>query len=126
VNKSAAVYSGQGGCTDFPFDVAPLKSSNTPITFPKLHVVLATHLLGSTSRRLLVNAVKLCCADHLPAAVHHKHFVPHDGSAIQKWDRHVNRMSQGSAKLSAGAWNLCTCGIRLYRRELIDRGRRVT
>lgn len=68
VNKSAAVYSGQGGCTDFPFDVAPLKSSNTPITFPKLHVVLATHLLGSTSRRLLVNAVKLCCADHLPAA----------------------------------------------------------
>ncbi|MFB6452094.1 hypothetical protein [Bradyrhizobium tunisiense] len=33
------------------------KCSNEAITFPKLNVVLAIHLFGSTSRRLLVNAV---------------------------------------------------------------------
>ncbi|MGY3652024.1 hypothetical protein ACVWW2_007315 [Bradyrhizobium sp. LM4.3] len=51
---------------------------NKSIAFPKLNVVLVMHLLGSASRRLLVNAVELCSADHLPAAVHHEHFVPHD------------------------------------------------
>ncbi|MDH2347189.1 MULTISPECIES: hypothetical protein [unclassified Bradyrhizobium] len=61
-----------------------MKNSNEPATFPKLDVVLAVYFLNSTSRRLLVNAVKLCGADHSPAAVHHEHFVPHDGSPIQK------------------------------------------
>jgi hypothetical protein len=51
--------------------------SNKSIAFPKLNVVLAMHLLGSTPRRLLVNAVELRHADHLPAAVHHECFVPH-------------------------------------------------
>ncbi|MGY4429640.1 hypothetical protein ACVWWO_002117 [Bradyrhizobium sp. F1.13.1] len=63
-----------------------------PIAFPKLHVVLAIHLLGSTSRRLLVNTVKLCCADHLPQSTTNT-LYPHDGSPIQKGDRQVNRMS---------------------------------
>ncbi|WP_407114238.1 hypothetical protein [Bradyrhizobium sp. LMG 9283] len=35
------------------------KDRNEPVDFPKLNVVLATHLLGSISRRVLVNAVKL-------------------------------------------------------------------
>ncbi|WP_167772295.1 hypothetical protein [Bradyrhizobium frederickii] len=60
---------------------------NKSIAVPKLNVVLAMHLLGSTSRRLLVNAVKLCSADHAPTAVHHEHFVPHDGSPKRKRDR---------------------------------------
>lgn len=49
---------------------------NEPIAFPKLNVVLVMHFLGAAPRRLLVNAVELCSADHLPAAVHHEHLVP--------------------------------------------------
>lgn len=59
-----------------------LKHGDEPIAFPKLDVVLAMHLFGSTSRSLLVDAVELCGADHLPAAVHHEHSVPHDGSPV--------------------------------------------
>ena len=65
---------------------------NKSIAFPKLHVVLAVHLLGSTSRRLLVNAIELCGADHSPIPVHHEHFVPHDGSPEHKRGPHHNRM----------------------------------
>lgn len=58
--------------------------SNKSIAFPKLNVVLAMHLLGSTPRRLLVNAVELCRADHWSGAVHHKRFVPHDAIRSQR------------------------------------------
>lgn len=77
-----ALYSGQaiasiflGRCTS--------KDRDEPIPFPKLNVVLAMHLLGSTSRSLLIDAVELRGADHSSVAVHHEHSVPHDGSAIQ-------------------------------------------
>lgn len=36
-----------------------LKHGDEPIAFPKLDVVLAMHLLGSTSRSLLVDAAPL-------------------------------------------------------------------
>lgn len=53
-------------------------------TFPKLNVVLAIHWFGSTSRRLLINAVELGGANHVPAAVYHEHFVPHDAVPSQR------------------------------------------
>ena len=84
---------------------------NEPIAFPKLNVVLVMHFLGAAPRRLLVNAVELCSADHLPAAVHHEHLVPHDAVRSKRVDHHRTRMSgQGSAKRSATQRNHCTCG----------------
>jgi len=78
---------------------------NESIAFPKLNVVLVMHLLGSASRRLLVNAVELCSADHLPAAVHHEHLVPH--SAVR---------SQGRPSSYSNA-RLRHCQTRLWRTE---------
>ncbi|WP_206734890.1 hypothetical protein, partial [Bradyrhizobium zhanjiangense] len=76
-----SAYSQANGRLDFR-SMLHVEDGDKPIPFPKLNVVLAMHLLGSTSRRLLVDAVELRGADHSAAAVHHEHSVPHDSSPI--------------------------------------------
>ncbi|WFU25574.1 hypothetical protein QA649_05010 [Bradyrhizobium sp. CB1717] len=58
------------------------KNGDEPISFPKLNVVLPAHLLGSTSRSLLVDAVELRGADHSPPAVHYKQSPVKNSEAI--------------------------------------------
>jgi hypothetical protein len=84
--------------------------SNESIALPKLNVVLVMHLLGSASRRLLVNAVELCSADQLPAAVHHEHLVPHNAVRSQRRPSSYSNVRLSRCQTRRGARNLCTCG----------------
>ncbi|MET4277757.1 hypothetical protein ABIB68_006433 [Bradyrhizobium sp. F1.2.2] len=125
VNKSGGSLFQTGRLHRFPFDVD--LESNTPITFPKLHVVLATN--RSARRLAACSSMQSSFAAQITCRVRCTTNTLYRMMAVpsKRGTRHVSRMSlQSSAKLSAGAWNLCTCGIRLYRRYLIDRGRRVT
>lgn len=82
------------------------KYSNEAITFPKLKVVLAGHLFGSTSRRMLVNAVELR-RNYLPTAVHHNALY----RTMQSVNRHVIECpSKAAPNFNACAQNLYTCG----------------
>ncbi len=62
-----ALYSGQAIASIF-LRRCTSKDGDEPIPFPKLNVVLAIHLLGSTSRSLLIDAVELRGADHSSVA----------------------------------------------------------
>src|SRR3954454_20731925 len=84
--------------------------SNESIAFPKLNFVLVMHLFGSASRRLLVNAVELCSADQLPAAVHHEHLVPHNAVRSQRRPSSYSNVRLSRCQTRRGARNLCTCG----------------
>lgn len=62
MNKSAAVYSGQGGCTDF-CSMLHLRKSQRADRLPKAPRGLFARLDVSPLAR---QTVKLCCADQLP------------------------------------------------------------